>query len=82
MTVLGIPAVMITKSIAQEGLASERKAKSGRAIHVQLTRKGNQYRERLIKARVAADENVRHQLTADERATLVWLLKLIAELEF
>jgi len=36
----------------------------------------------LIKARVAADENVRHQLTADERATLVRLLKLVAELEF
>jgi DNA-binding MarR family transcriptional regulator len=70
------------KSMAQEGLVSERKAKSGRAIHVQLTRKGNQYRERLIKARVAADENVRHRLTSDERATLVRLLKLIAELEF
>jgi hypothetical protein len=36
----------------------------------------------LIKARVAADENVRRQLTSDERATLVRLLKLIAELEF
>ena len=35
-----------------------------------------------IKARMAADENVRHQLTSDERATLVRLLKLIAELEF
>jgi len=70
------------KSMAQEGLVSERKAKSGRAIHVQLTRKGNHYRERLIKARVAADENVRRQLTSDERATLVRLLKLIAELEF
>src|SRR5215472_17565825 len=70
------------KSMTQEGLVSERKAKSGRAIHVQLTRKGNQYRERLIKARVAADENVRHQLTSDERATLVRLLKLITELEF
>jgi len=70
------------KSMAQEGLVSERKAKSGRAIHVQLTRKGNQYRDRLIKARVAADENVRHKLTSDERATLIRLLKLIAELEF
>jgi DNA-binding MarR family transcriptional regulator len=70
------------KSMAQEGLVSERKAKSGRAIHVQLTRKGNLYRERLIKARVAADENVQHQLTSHERATLIRLLKLIAELEF
>lgn len=84
-TLLGLDRTVVhraIKSMAQEGLVSERKAKSGRAIHVQLTRKGNQYRERLIKARVAADENVRHQLTANERTTLVRLLKLIAELEF
>ena len=84
-TLLGLDRTVVhraIKSMAQEGLVSERKAKSGRAIHVQLTRKGNQYRERLIKARVAADENVRHQLTPDERTTLIRLLKLIAELEF
>jgi len=83
-TLLGFDRTVVhraIKSMAQEGLVSERKAKSGRAIHVQLTRKGNQYRERLIKARVAADETVRHQLSSDERATLVRLLKLIAELE-
>ena len=68
--------------MAKEGLVSERKAKLGRAIHVQLTPKGNKYRERLIKARVAADENVQHRLTSDEHATLLRLLKLIAELEF
>jgi DNA-binding MarR family transcriptional regulator len=68
--------------MAKEGLVSERKAKSGRAIHVQLTPKGNRYRDRLIEARVAADERVRNQLTSDERATLIRLLKLIAELEF
>ena len=84
-TLLGLDRTVVhraIKSMAQEGLVSERKAKSGRAIHVQLTRRGNQYRERLIKARVAADENVRRQLTSDERATLIRLLKLIAELEF
>ena len=84
-TLLGLDRTVVhraIKSMAQEGLVSERKAKSGRAIHVQLTRKGNQYRERLIKVRVAADETVRRQLTSDERATLVRLLKLIAELEF
>jgi DNA-binding MarR family transcriptional regulator len=70
------------KTMAKEGLVSERKAKSGRAIHVQLTRKGNQYRDRLIKARMAADETVRRQLTEEERATLIQLLRLIAELEF
>jgi DNA-binding MarR family transcriptional regulator len=84
-TLLGLDRTVVhraIKSMAQEGLVSERKARSGRAIHVQLTRKGNQYRERLIKARVAADENARRQLTADERGTLVRLLKLVAELEF
>lgn len=70
------------KSMAQEGLVSERKANSGRAIHVRLTRKGNKYRERLINARVAADEKVRHQLTPQDRATLLRLLKLITNLEF
>ena len=83
-TLLGLDRTVVhraIKSMARERLVSERKAKSGRAIHVQLTRKGNEYRERLIEARVAADENVRRQLTADERATLVRLLKLIAELE-
>jgi DNA-binding MarR family transcriptional regulator len=84
-TVLGLDRTVVhraIKSMAQEGLVSERKAKSGRAIHVQLTAKGNKYRERLIKVRVAADERVGRQLTSNERATLVRLLKLIAELEF
>ena len=84
-TLLGLDRTVVhraVKSMAQEGLVSERKAKSGRAIHIQLTPKGNRYRERLIKARVAADECVRRQLTLEERATLVRLLKLLAEFEF
>ena len=84
-TLLGFDRTVVhraIKSMSQEGLVSERKAKSGRAIQVQLTPKGNKYRERLIKARVAADENIERQLTSDERTTLVRLLKLIAELEF
>lgn len=84
-TLLGIDRTVVhraIKSMAQEGLVSERKAKSGKAIHVQLTPKGDRYRERLIKARVAADESIGHQLTADERAVLLRLLKLIAEVEF
>jgi DNA-binding MarR family transcriptional regulator len=84
-TLLGLDRTVVhraIKSMAQEGLVSERKAKSGRAIHVRLTPKGNKYRERLIKARMDADESVRHQLTLDERATLLRLLQLIAELEF
>jgi DNA-binding MarR family transcriptional regulator len=84
-TLLGFDRTVVhraIKSMAQEGLVSERKAKSGRAIHVRLTPKGNRYRERLIKARMDADKSVQHQLTSDERATLLRLLKLIAELEF
>lgn len=70
------------KSLAQEGLVSEHKAKSGRAIEVQLTAKGRKYRERLIEARETADESVRRQLTLEERGTLLRLLKLVAECEF
>ena len=84
-TLLGLDRTVVhraIKSMSQEGLVSERKANSGRAIHVQLTRKGNQYRDRLIKARVAADETVRLRLSSEERATLLRLLKYIAELEF
>jgi len=36
----------------------------------------------VINARVAADENLRNHLSSEERATLLRLLKLIAELEF
>jgi DNA-binding MarR family transcriptional regulator len=84
-TLLGFDRTVVhraIKSMAQEGLVSQRKAKSGRAIHLQLTPKGNRYRERLIKARVATDASIQHRLTSEERATLLRLLKLIAELEF
>ena len=84
-TLLGFDRTVVhraIKSMAREGLVSEQKAKSGRAIDVRLTPKGNQYRERLIRARMDADERVRHQLTSDECATLLRLLKVIAELEF
>jgi DNA-binding MarR family transcriptional regulator len=70
------------KSLVEEGLVSEHKAKSGRAILVQLTAKGRMYRERLVKARVAADDSVRQQMTSEERETLLRLLKLVAECEF
>jgi DNA-binding MarR family transcriptional regulator len=70
------------KLLAEDGLVSEHKAKSGRAILVQLTAKGRKYRERLIEAREAADESVRRQMTLEERETLLRLLKLVAECEF
>ena len=70
------------KSLAKEGLVSEHRAKSGRAIQVQLTVKGRRYRERLISARMTADESVRRQMTEEERETLLRLLRLVAECEF
>src|SRR5947209_13556555 len=79
-TVLGLDRTVVhraIKSLAQEGLVSERKAKSGRAIHVSLTPKGHKYRKSLIKARIAADDRVRKELTPEDRATLLRLLRLI-----
>lgn len=84
-TLLGLDRTVVHRSIkamVREGLISERKAKSGRAIHILLTPKGNSYRERLIKARVSADESIQQQLTSDEGAILLRLLKLITEFEF
>ncbi len=69
------------KSLAQEGLVSEHREKSGRAIQVQLTAKGRKYRERLIEARVTADQSVRRQMTSEEHETLLRLLSLVAECE-
>jgi DNA-binding MarR family transcriptional regulator len=83
-TLLGFDRTVVhraIKTMTQEGLVWERKAKSGRAILVQLTSKGSRYRERLIQARVAADETVRQQMTPEERETLLRLLRLVAECE-
>lgn len=70
------------KTMVREGLVSEKKAKSGKAILVQLTPKGNKYREQLIKVRRAADEKLQKGLTTEERATLLRLLSVIAGVEF
>lgn len=84
-TLLGFDRTVVhraVKSLAQEGLVSEYRAKSGRAIQVQLTAKGRKYRERLIEAREAADESVGRRMTSEERERLVRLLKLVSECEF
>jgi DNA-binding MarR family transcriptional regulator len=84
-TLLGFDRTVVhraIKSMVHEGLVSEQRAKSGRAIPIQLTAKGRKYRERLIQARVAADESLRQQMTLEERETLLRLLKLVAECEF
>lgn len=70
------------KTMLKEGLVSERKAKTGRALPLHLTPKGEKYHQALIQHRRSADEKVRQALTADERATLIRHLKLIAELDF
>ena len=84
-TLLGFDRTVVhraIKSMVQEGLVAERKATSGRAIHVKLTAKGNKYRERLIQARMAADDFIRQKMTTEERETLGRLLRVVAECEF
>src|ERR1039458_699410 len=84
-TLLGFDRTVVhraIKTLAKEGLVSEHREKSGRAIRIQLTAKGRKYRERLIEARVTADESVGRQMTSEERETLLRLLKLVAECEF
>ena len=84
-TLLGLDRTVVhraIKSLAKEGLVSDHRAKSGRAIRIQLTARGREYRERLIEARVTADESVRRQMTSEERETFLRLLKLVAECEF
>lgn len=71
----------VIRTLIQEGLASERRAESGRALLVRLTAKGNKYRERLIKERRAAEEKLREVLTLEEIASLLGLLKVVAELK-
>jgi DNA-binding MarR family transcriptional regulator len=83
-TLLGFDRTVVhraIKSLGEEGLVSEHRAKSGRAILVQLTAKGRKYRERLVKARVTADESVRRKMTSEERETLLRLLQLVVECE-
>ena len=70
------------KTMLKEGLVSERNAKTGRALLLYLTPKGEKYHRALIQHRRSADEKARQALTAGERAALIRHLKLIAEMEF
>jgi DNA-binding MarR family transcriptional regulator len=84
-TMLGFDRTVVHRSIKtmiKDGLVSERKAETGRALLVHLTPKGARYREYLIRERQAADEKLRKELTPEERATLIRLLKVVAGLEF
>src|SRR3984957_16613991 len=82
-TLLGLDRTVVHRAIrlmVREGLVSERKADSGRAIQVALTPKVHKDRKCLLHARVAAYDKLRKELTPEERTTLLRLLKLIAEL--
>ena len=84
-TALGFDRTVVHRAIQsmiQEGLVSEKKAATGRAINVHLTAKGNHYRQQLINARRAADEKLRKELTPEEQVTLVRLLKQVSETQF
>lgn len=84
-TALGLDRTVVhraIKSMVREGLIAERKATSGRAIHLSLTGQGNRYHDRLIQERVAADEKVRRAMPPADRESLVRGLRLIADLEF
>jgi DNA-binding MarR family transcriptional regulator len=84
-TMLGFDRTVVhraVKTMIREGLLSERKAKTGRALLVQLTAKGDKYREYLIKERRAAEEKVRAALTPEEIVTTMRVLKAIGEMRF
>ena len=70
------------KTMIKEGLVSERKAKTGRALLLHLTPRGEKYHQVLVQHRRSADEKVRLEFTGEERATLIQRLKTIAEMEF
>jgi DNA-binding MarR family transcriptional regulator len=69
------------KTMIKEGLLSRQKAKTGRALFLHLTLKGEKYHQELIQHRRAADQKVRQALTSQERATLIRLLAVLSKLE-
>jgi DNA-binding MarR family transcriptional regulator len=82
-TLLGFDRTVVhraVKTMIQEGLLSERKADKGRALLVQLTAKGNKYRESLIRERRALDDLLCERLSSDDVSALLRLLKRLAEL--
>ena len=84
-TALGLDRTVVhraIKSMVRDGLVSETKAKSGRAIALKLTAKGDRYHDRLVQQRLAADEIVRSAVPPADRENLLRLLKSIADLDF
>ena len=69
------------RSLIEEGLITEHKPKSGRAIELRLSPRGKKYRDELIGARKSADQSIRTCMTSEDRKTLLKLLKRIAQCE-
>ena len=83
-TLLGFDRTVVhraVKTMIQEGLLSERKAEKGRSLLVQLTTKGNKYRESLIKERRALDDIIRENFSPEDLSKFLHLLKQLAELQ-
>jgi DNA-binding MarR family transcriptional regulator len=83
-TMLRFDRTVVHRSIGtmlKEGLVSKKKAGTGRTFAIRLTPKGEKYRQSLIKERRAAEEKLRSLLNAEERATLIRLLGIVAEFE-
>jgi DNA-binding MarR family transcriptional regulator len=81
-TMLGFDRTVVhraIKTMVREGLVSEKKAKSGKAILIRLTPKGNEYRERLIEIRRTAESKLRQKLTPEECGTFLRLLAIVAD---
>jgi DNA-binding MarR family transcriptional regulator len=84
-TLLGLDRTVVhrtVKSLIREGLVSDRKAPTGRALLLRLTSKGNRYRAVLIQQRRSVDEKLRQQLSPGTFSTLIHLLQVLSALDF
>jgi DNA-binding MarR family transcriptional regulator len=84
-TLLGLDRTVVhrtVKSLIREGLVSDRKAPTGRALLLRLTSKGNRYRAVLIQQRRSVDEKLRQQLSPGKFSTLIHLLQVLSALDF
>jgi DNA-binding MarR family transcriptional regulator len=81
-TLLGFDRTVVhraVKTMIREGLLAERKAPTGRALLVRLTEEGTRYREKLVAARRALEEDMRRKLDPQDVARLAGALKKIAD---
>jgi DNA-binding MarR family transcriptional regulator len=84
-TLLGLDRTVVhrtVKSLIREGLVSERKAPSGKALLLQLTAKENRYRSVLIQQRRAVDAKLRLRLSPRQFSALIRQLEVLSGLDF